>query len=62
MRGFVIGDGVNVKTCIDFNDGVGVIVGDVVVNICNDNKDDEEEKDRELYLLWWEGIWFYKWS
>jgi tryptophan synthase alpha subunit len=51
MRGFVIGDGVNVKTCIDFNDGVGVIVGDVVVNICNDNKDDEEEKDRELYLL-----------
>jgi hypothetical protein len=37
-------------------------VGDVVVNICNDNKVDEEKKDRELYLLWWEGIWFYKWS
>jgi hypothetical protein len=51
MRGFVIGDGVNVKTCIDFDDGVDVIVGDFVVNICNDNKVDEEKKDRELYLL-----------
>jgi len=40
MRGFVIVDGVNVKTCIDFDDGVDVIVGDFVVNIC-----------RELYLL-----------
>jgi hypothetical protein len=27
-------------------------VGDVVVNICNDNKVDEEKKDKELYLLW----------
>ncbi|KAJ6936426.1 hypothetical protein NC652_011209 [Populus alba x Populus x berolinensis] len=49
--GVGVGNGVNVKTCIYFDDGVGVTVDDVVVNICNDNEDDKEIKD-ENYIFY----------
>jgi hypothetical protein len=42
-----IGDSVSVDTYVDFNAGVGVVVGNAAVNICSYCKDDEEEKDQD---------------
>nr|XP_034894178.1 uncharacterized protein LOC118033342 [Populus alba] len=47
VEGSVIGDDVSVETYIDFNAGMGVVVGNVIVNICSYCKDDEEEKDQD---------------
>jgi hypothetical protein len=44
-----IGDSVSVDTYVDFNAGVGVVVGNAAVNICSYCKDDEEEKRSRLY-------------
>jgi hypothetical protein len=44
-----IGDSVSVDTYVDFNAGVGVVVGNATVNICSYCKDDEEEKRSRLY-------------